>query len=293
MAKCILLTGATGFLGSHLLAALLRQGFKVAILKRSTSDFWRITPLLEQINSYNIDQEPIEKAFDEQGIDAVIHTACCYGRNGEPLSQVVETNLMFGLRLLDTAITYNTETFFNTDTLLHKQLNAYTHSKKQFVEWLEQQSAKIRVINLKLEHMYGPKDDRKKFIPWLVDRLLTQASEIKLTKGEQKRDFVYIDDVVSAYLHLLQSGHSLDTFSEFEVGAGETLAVRDFVQQLVSALEVKTGLEFRDRLVFGALPYREGEPMKISADIASLVQLGWSPCTSLTVGISKTIEDIG
>ena len=54
MAIKILLTGATGFLGSHLLESFLHQGFEVVILKRSTSDTWRISHLIEKIKSYNI-----------------------------------------------------------------------------------------------------------------------------------------------------------------------------------------------------------------------------------------------
>ncbi|MDA3835748.1 MAG: NAD-dependent epimerase/dehydratase family protein, partial [Spirochaetales bacterium] len=151
MGKSVLLTGASGFLGSHLLEALLRDGYDVVILKRSTSDVWRIRHLLNRVRSYDVDKVPIGKAFEDQQIDAVIHTACHYGRNSDPISTVVESNLMFGLRLLEVAIFFKTATFFNTDTLLQKHLNIYTLSKKQFVEWLLQQSDKIQVVNLKLE----------------------------------------------------------------------------------------------------------------------------------------------
>ena len=94
----ILLTGATGFLGSHLLEALIREGYKVVILKRSTSDVWRIAHLLDQITSLDVDKEPIETAFYRDRVDTVIHTACHYGRNSDSSCSVLDTNLMFGLK---------------------------------------------------------------------------------------------------------------------------------------------------------------------------------------------------
>jgi nucleoside-diphosphate-sugar epimerase len=137
----------------------------VVILKRSTSNTWRINHLLSKINFYNVDLQSLELAFMEQHIDYVIHTACHYGRNGDSFSEIVETNLIFSLKILEACLKFSTDTFFNTDTLLNKYLNVYTLSKKHFVDWLEQNSDKIRVVNLKLEHLYGPKDDASKFVP--------------------------------------------------------------------------------------------------------------------------------
>lgn len=134
--KNILLTGATGFLGSHLLGALLKQGYKVTILKRSTSDTWRIKNLVDNVHAYDVDVTPLEQAFKDRQVHAVIHTACSYGRNNQPDHEVVETNLLFGLRLLDAAIAFNVQTFVNTDTFFNdgkssqKYLNAYSLSKK-------------------------------------------------------------------------------------------------------------------------------------------------------------------
>ena len=66
MKKTILLTGANGFLGSHLLQAFTDEGFKVVILKRSNSNLWRIKHLASEIISYDIDIKPIKLAFEEQ-----------------------------------------------------------------------------------------------------------------------------------------------------------------------------------------------------------------------------------
>ena len=71
----VLLTGATGFLGSHLLKALVSKGYEVVVLKRSTSDIWRLKGFENTFKSYDIDRVPLQTAFEEQPIDTVIHTA--------------------------------------------------------------------------------------------------------------------------------------------------------------------------------------------------------------------------
>ena len=94
MHKTILLTGATGFLGSHLLKALLNEGHRLVILKRSTSNAWRIASMLDQVTSYDIDRVPLTQAFEDQHIDAVIHTACHYGRDGAPAHLAFEHRVL-------------------------------------------------------------------------------------------------------------------------------------------------------------------------------------------------------
>ena len=286
----VLLTGATGFLGSHLLEALLKQGYPVVILKRSTSNLWRIEHLAGQYKSYDVDTQPIEQAFEEQRIDCVIHTACHYGRNGDPISEIVESNLMFGLRILDACLKFNTDTFFNTDTLLQKHLNVYTLSKKQLVEWLEQQADKIQVVNLKLEHMYGPKDDTTKFVPWVISQLQQNVAEIKLTKGEQQRDFIYIDDVVSAYLTVLEKAPGLARFNEFDVGTGQLVTVKSFLEQLKETYQANFGAT-ATKLAFGEIPYREGEMMTVAVNNQGLLELGWMPNVILKQGLEKILKD--
>lgn len=285
----ILLTGATGFLGSHLLEKLLENHHEVVILKRPSSDTWRIAHLLDQIKAYDVDVEPIESAFQDQQIDAVIHTACHYGRNKDSMSQVIDSNLMFGVKVLETAIKYNTGTFFNTGTLLPDYLNTYSLSKKQFAEWLKQSSGKIQAVNLKLEHMYGPKDDKNKFVPWLLDRMLHDNEEIQLTKGEQIRDFIYIDDVIAAYMVLLNSIRTLPAYSEFNVGTAQPITVRSFVETLSYAVEKEIDTPVKPRLNFGAIPYRDGELMHSHANITNLEQLGWKATTTLLEGIKNII----
>ncbi len=291
MKRTVLLTGATGFLGSHLLAALVNEGYQLVILKRSTSDTWRIGHLLESVIAYDVDKRPIKTAFEKQKIDVVIHTACHYGRNQDPMSDIVESNLMFALRVLEAAILFNADTFFNTDTLLPKYLNTYSLSKHQFSEWLKQSSEKLQCINLKLEHMYGPKDDKTKFVPWLLDQIINSREEIKLTPGDQKRDFVYIDDVVSAYILLLNKTAMLPKWNKFDVGTNQLVTVKEFIRSLQSVVKTRMGINIEKRLNFGAIPYRDGEIMEPVVNNSALIQMGWRPKMTIVDGLKEILKE--
>jgi nucleoside-diphosphate-sugar epimerase len=284
----ILLTGATGFLGSHLLHRLLKLNYKVVILKRSTSNTWRIDSVLSKVKSYDIDKVDIENPFEEQRIDAVIHTVTNYGRNNSSAANTVDVNLMFSLKLLETATLFNTDIFFNTDTLLFKYLNYYSLSKKQFVEWLQYFSDKIKVVNLKLEHMYGPKDDNTKFVTWIINQMLQNIEYIDLTEGIQKRDFIYIDDVVDVYVLMLEKSRIFEAFSSFDVGTGEQMELKEFILKIYS--EISGIKPINTKLNFGVKPYRDGEFMEIEESVQPLFDLGWKPQVSIENGIKKIIE---
>ena len=89
----------------------------------------------------------------------------------------------------------------------------------------------IRFANIRLEQMYGAGDDSAKFAMYLIRQCLKNISEIPLTAGEQQRDFIYIDDVVAAYMLLLKKQAALKTgFVEVGVGSGCAVAIRTFAE---------------------------------------------------------------
>jgi nucleoside-diphosphate-sugar epimerase len=177
---------------------------------------------------------------------------------------------------------------------LYKYLNNYALSKKQFAEWLRLLAGEdqIKGINIKIEHMYGPKDDQSKFVAWLVKQLTNSTASIPLTRGEQKRDFVHISDVVSAYLTLLERTDALQNYDEFEVGTGQAVPLKEFVLQMKEAIKKHFNQKNIPSLDFGALPYREGEFMEIKADIKKLRELGWQPKYSYVSGIERYISEV-
>ncbi|MDC0076518.1 NAD-dependent epimerase/dehydratase [Gammaproteobacteria bacterium] len=288
MKKTILLTGSTGYLGSYLAHALVAQGHNLIILKRKNSSLLRIESIIPMAVLYNIENLDYSVPFNAHGkIDAVIHTATCYGRHGETPSEVFKANTGFPLRLLDAASATGVDIFINTDTILDKYLNLYSLSKNQLLEWgrFFSMHNKIRFINMRLEHFYGPGDEASKFTTHVINSCLRNVPELKLTLGEQKRDFIYIDDVVSAYLIILEKlGQFPDLFNEFHVGSGAAVSIRDFVEKVHHITGSNT------QLAFGSLPYRKGEVMSSHANVEPLAKLGWFCKTNLEQGLNLVME---
>jgi len=289
--KTILLTGATGFLGSYLLESFISLNFNVIILKRSNSSTIRINHLLNNVIYYNVDLlSSLDDVFVQNKINIIIHTACSYGRSNESLKEIINTNLIFGINIMELGIKFKVQTFINTGSLLPRNVNSYSLSKAQFKDWLKINSSKIQVINLKIEHMYGPKDDNKKFLPWLINEMRSGTENINLTSGIQKRDFIYVDDVVAAYNLIINNCEKLENWNEFDIGTNSFVNVKDFVIQIAKELENSNNIKIIPRLKFGVINYRDGDIMIPQLDNSKLLNLGWVPKTSLKKGIKKVLK---
>ncbi|MEA5468202.1 NAD(P)-dependent oxidoreductase [Spirulina sp. 06S082] len=294
--KNILVTGATGFLGHHVISKLVAEGYKVGILKRKFSDLSRLNPFLGLIDIFDLDTMLIPEILTSFQGDAIIHLATNYGRSlNEPITGVIESNLVFPLSLLECSGEFKIKVFINTDTYFNKfsipygKLPAYSLSKQNLLEWMTilRQKSSIKLFNLRLEHIFGPQDNSNKFLPFLIENLKNNVPKIDLTLGTQRRDFIYVEDVVDAFLTLIKKYHLIpsvdNSYIEYEVGTGESILLRDFVEMIHDSLNSRT------KLNFGAIPYANYEIMDSKASINPLKNLGWHPQHTLSEGIEKTL----
>lgn len=289
----VLLTGATGFLGSHILKSFIEQDCEVIVIKRSFSNEDRIINYQTKYKSYNIDEISLYEIFERESvIDFVIHCATNYGRGDDKIYDVFQSNVAFPLELLEIATHFNTDTFINTDTFFGKRnivkgyMENYILTKNQFIEWgkLFAESEKINFINMRLEHIYGEGDNNSKFIPFVVSSCINNVEKIDLTDGEHLRDFVYVDDVIKAYFAVVSFNKRLRGYHEYEVGSGNAVKVCDFVSEVKSLTKSKT------KLNFGAIAHRENEILYSVANISKLKGLGWVPKYDFAKGIEKYID---
>ena len=287
----ILITGATGFLGSALAKHWARAGHQMTLLARPSSSLRRIEALLPAVQLARfISDSEIVKLVQNIAPDVIIHTACAYGRLGETALQVFDANVRLGQVLLDGVLggVGTRVCFINTGTVLESSVSNYALSKQQFAQWgdalAQQNPERLQFINIRLQHMYGPGDDLSKFTSHVLHACKQHQPRLALTAGEQCRDFIYIDDVVSAYDLIVQRLNVLTMSDQIDLGTGNAPTLRSFVEKIHAMIKSRTELQF------GTIPYRANESMLYQADTSRLQNLGWQPAFNLEQGIQKTIE---
>ena len=269
------MTGATGFLGSHVLKELLNSTEdNVIVLKRTSSNVWRIKDEIksERIKVYDTDKGGISR-INFTDIDTIVHCAIEYGRTSDSCLDVLKSNLMFPIQLLEIAAQnnirtfINTDSYFNKDNLFYSYLYNYSLSKKSLVLWLKFFSRRVNIINMMLEHIYGEYDNSDKFVESMIQRIAVNPVEsIDLTLGEQKRDFVYVKDVAKLYVEAISFSRKNRNlgYKQFDIGTGKSSSIRDFCRAIQVMSNSPTELNF------GRIPYRDDEIMDSYANVKGL-----------------------
>lgn len=296
----ILVTGGTGFIGSMLVAQLVDCNYDVACVCRNNSNFQRVENIYDKIYWVNDTEESLTECFEKYDIEGVIHCATTYGRKGNELFGVIKANVNFPLLLLELASRYNSKYFINTDSFFVRELNdswskntkvymdTYTKSKYIFRELIRDNmhNLDIAFINLELQHIYGEKDAKGKFVTYLIEQLKNNVPLIELTEGNQSRDWTYVTDVVDAYITIINNVDifSCGRFYEYEVGTGVATTLKEF------CLKVKEISGASTELLFGKKEMNKFEIMHSVANNEALRQLGWEPRVNIDEGVRRLFE---
>ena len=133
--------------------------------------------------------------------------------------------------------------------------------------------------------MFGENDSNNKFINRIINKIKKNNEDhIDLTDGIQKRDFIYVLDVVAAFVRVIKSFDKLNNkFYNFEVGTGKAISIKNAVKLIkdISKSNVK--------LRFGVLPKRKGEILLSCANNSALKELGWNIEYSFEKAIKRII----
>jgi nucleoside-diphosphate-sugar epimerase len=284
--KTILVTGGNGFICNQIIKKLLNK-YNFIVLEKNTNNLFRLSDIKDKIQVYDIDLINPEQIFKSVKIDIILHTATIYGRNNEPLKDIIDTNILLPFQLFCLGKQYKSDVFINSDTVLNRNTGSYALSKAQLKEWLKMYSANMKVVNLQFEHFYGPGSSSDNFISLIINKMLANVPEIDLTKGEQKRAFTYYTDIVEAYILIINSVYKLSAqYSDFKISSDELISIRKLVE------EIKKIIKSKSKLNFGVMPYRENELMDFFVNNDAIKKLGWTPTVSLESGLKKTIDFI-
>jgi CDP-paratose synthetase len=280
----VLLTGATGYLGFRILKRLIGKGFEVVVIKRENSMIDALRKFSPSILFYNNDDNSISQAFKDNAIDLVIHTATAYGRKGESFKEIKVANFDLPFNILVEALKNKVNYFINTGTSLPSLTNEYSFFKNQFKESLAFCKSKITSINILLEHFYGPGDDPSKFITGMIEKMKANVDSIDLTAGTQVRDFIFVEDVLDAYMTIIDNLESFHGSNDLPLGSGEPVTIRKLVQLMKEISGSSSNLNF------GAIEMRTTELLHSDSDTSILNKLGWETSYTLEQGLKITID---
>ena len=242
---------------------------------------------MSEIKSYDLDKFDLKTIIEKEKADLIIHTATCYGRQGENIEHIIKSNIIFPSILIDIAAKNGLKGFINADTSTRDTYSFYSSTKKAFLHVLNYVSKEsgLKVVNLRLEYVYGPGDDDLKFITRLIESIIGEKA-LDASPGMQKRDFIFVEDVVEAFVRAIELIDKVEEdFVTLDIGSGKSVSIRAF-SDIAERVSSKKG-----RVKWGSVAYRKNEIYDSKADIEKTKHvLKWEPRYNLTEGLNRTIE---
>lgn len=279
----VLITGATGYVGSHVAARFEKAGWQVHALIRPTSDLHLLSPLRNTIETHVVpeDAPAFNALLRKIRPEVVIHLASLFVSEHDPsqVPQIIESNVLFGTRLLEAMVAAGTKHFINTSSYwTHYQgsdylpANLYAATKQAFCDILEYylDAYGMRAVTLELCDTYGPNDPRPKILNFLR-RVAERGETLAMSPGLQELDFVHVNDVANAYVTACQGllDGQWDRHAMFAVRTGRPISLRKLVSIIETATERQLPIEW------GGRPYRAREVMTTYTPLPTLPD--WRP----------------
>ena len=291
----ILITGATGFIGSHLVKKFIRMNYNVHIIVRPESNVELNKDYLDKVilHEYSSDYASIEKAILLSKPDVVFHIASAFIAQHKDfeIEKLINSNILFGSYILEAMANHNVKKFINTGSSWqhyedknYSPVNLYAATKQAFEDVIKYYSeiGAIQTIHLKLFDTYGKDDNRPKLMK-LLKSCRQNNHPLEMSEGNQLLDLVYIDDVINAYIRayeLLSEG--IITNETYGVSSGQRISLKNLVYKIneISGDQLP--------VTFGSRPYRDREVMEPWTTYNTLP--GWNPNVTLENGIKLFFE---
>jgi CDP-paratose synthetase len=290
----ILITGATGFVGRHLIPQLVNTYVDTEILtvNRNVEKAKKLFKNLKCKHILSAEYENIIKFNPE----IVFHLATLStSRNDmEIIKPMLETNIEFGVNLLSALSKCNNMKLFvnvgsfaeyrtGTDKISDAYLYAATKSAfRNFTDYYSN-LAGFKYITAVPYSVYGSNDTTKKIMDYIRESLSAQTP-VKMTKGEQILDFIHVNDVVNFFVKIIENAQNIienmQNGEDFHVGTGIGTKIRNLAKLIEKAENKKCNIDW------GSLPYRQMDVMHAIAPIEkNNILINWKSKISIEDGI--------
>jgi len=308
--KTVLVTGAGGFIGSHLVEALAAQGAQVRAFVRYNSrgdpGLLRLIPA-EKLSNVEIiagdlrDGQAIREAV--KGCSLVFHLGALISipYSYRHPAQVAETNFMGTLNVLLACRDLGVELLVHTSTSevygtarqvpideehpLQGQ-SPYSASKIGADKLAESFycTYDLPVVTVRPFNTYGPRQSARAVIPTIITQALTQST-VRLGSLETTRDFTYVDDTVAGFIAAAECAGVEGAV--FNLGTGEEIRIGDLAKKVIQKVGRAVTIEEDPQ----RLRPEKSEVLRLISDNSlAREKLGWQPEVSLEQGLDRTIE---
>lgn len=291
--KNIVVTGATGFVGSNLVRFLLQKDFKIYVILRTDSDLSNLTAIEGAIEIFRYDNQ-INHLIDFFTVVkplSVFHLASNFIAEHEShqIDSLVQSNITFGLHLLEAMKVSGVQQLINTGTSWQHYNNEdynpvclYAATKKAFESLIDYyvQAEGFKVITLKLFDTYGETDTRPKLIN-LLNKFADENTELNMSAGEQFLNLVHITDVCEAFYIASQfiGTEEYQGHHSFAVSSDRNYKLKEVIELFEAVSEKKI------KVNWGGKPYRKREVMFVWDKGVRLPN--WKPSLTLEEGLSR------
>ena len=299
--KRVLITGGAGFQGSHLTEVLLKKGYQVTILNtfspRSEKNLGKILNKINLVWGSVTDKEIVNKTVRDQ--DVVFHMASHINVDdsiADPTT-TIQVNILGTLNVLEAVRRYNNHLIFVStcevygETMVDKAIKETKELKPQSPYAASKAAAdrlcygyartyKTKVNIIRPFNVFGPRQKDQKggaLIPKLIHQALEKKPLTIFGSGKQTRDYIYIDDLIKAYLLILNN--ELKPGEVINFGTGKETSILEIAEYIGKKLKIKI------KYTKG----RPGEVKKFIADIDKAKRLGFKPKIDIWTGIDKCI----
>lgn len=301
--KVVLVTGATGFIGSHLSRRLLEEGAEVHVLLRKGANQFRIRDLIEDLTVWHGDLRDYSSICSCVRISRpqiILHLAALRDvtRDPELIEPMIDINIKGTINLLRGVMKEKVtlESFVNTgsseeygdgpvpfnEDQREIPVSPYSASKVAATYFCRMihKSMGLPIVILRPLLTYGPNQDDDMFVPALIQYCL-RKKDFQMTAGDQTREFNYVDDIVDAYLLAATNPNAIGEL--INIGNGIEYSIKEVAEKIVHMMGNPI------QLFLGALPKRAGETNHFCSNEKARKLLGWSPKIDLNEGLQRTI----
>jgi len=294
LAERVLVTGASGFIGSHVARRLVRDGAHVLALVRPGSDLWRLADVAAEVELVHGDLAH-DDLPDPGPLDRVLHLAAAGVGDGAAPDVIIAANVLGTQHALDLGRSSGAGAFLYCGSCFeygpgerHREdaelrpISVYGASKS--AGWLLTQAFArqhdVAVSAVRPFTVYGPFEAAARLVP-SVCIAVAAGGAVELTRGGQTRDFVFIDDAVDAIVRAARAAPD----EPLNVCSGASVSVRRVAEEIAAAGNRPVELRF------GARPERAVDYPTLSGDPTRARKvLGWSATTELQDGLRRSLE---